>query len=80
MTSSNQSLKLVLDDQEQHIKAYLLPKTMFPKDSILISLQAEKAYQGFTQSGEAPQPDLMYNGSFLRSDWNILDFIVLVTG
>ncbi|WP_435260909.1 hypothetical protein [Tenacibaculum sp. nBUS_03] len=67
-------LKLLFEDKTHDIKAYQLPEKMAPSDSVFIVLKAQKKHKGFTQSGEEPQPDLMYNGSF----GNIHDFLPII--
>jgi len=52
----------VYEDGDLLVYAYLIPTT---NDSLVkINITAQKQYTGFTQSGEDPQPDLMFNGSF----------------
>ncbi|MEM0941305.1 MAG: ABC-2 transporter permease [Bacteroidota bacterium] len=51
-------------DETSGIGAYRIPP-LHRTDSIFsLQVVAEKQYRGFTQSGDAPQPDLMFNGSF----------------
>ncbi|MEM9141535.1 MAG: hypothetical protein AAGA86_01020 [Bacteroidota bacterium] len=68
------SLEAVQRDSVHLLNVYQLPKTLLPNDSIWITLKAQKAYHGFTQSGSEPQPDLMYNGSF----GSIQDFLPII--
>ena len=52
----------VYEDGDLLVSAYLIPTT---NDSLVkINITAQKQYTGFTQGGEDPQPDLMFNGSF----------------
>lgn len=61
---NGKNVKVLFVDEKQDIIAYQLPKKMAPEARILVDLKATKAYKGFTQSGEEPQADIMYNGSF----------------
>ncbi|MEM9649443.1 MAG: hypothetical protein AAF969_13270 [Bacteroidota bacterium] len=74
LESEGVPLSSVLQDSVHLVTAYRLSKTMMPKDSIWLTFKAKKAYKGFTQSGTAPQADLMYNGSF----GDIHDFLPLI--
>lgn len=49
-------------DIDLRISAYLVPNQ--PDSLIDLKINAQKQYIGFTQGGEDPQPDLMFNGSF----------------
>ncbi|NJO87795.1 MAG: hypothetical protein HC831_01690 [Chloroflexia bacterium] len=52
----------IFQDDDLKISAYLISNNL---DSVLIvTVQAQKQYIGFTQGGEDPQPDLMFKGSF----------------
>lgn len=62
LSISGKSLTPVFESKEFRISAYLIPDK---RDSLInLNIQAEKQYLGFTQGGEDPQPDLMFNGSF----------------
>jgi ABC-type transport system involved in multi-copper enzyme maturation permease subunit len=61
---NNTNLSPIVISKEDNLLACVLPRPLFAKDSLLLTLQAHKAYRGFTQSGEAPQADLMFEGSF----------------
>lgn len=58
------ALPVLLDDPTHLLTAYRLPRPLAPGDSLTLRLRGEKAYRGFTQSGDAPQADLTFNGSF----------------
>jgi hypothetical protein len=64
-------------DQVHGIYAYRLPQPLPMSTSVLLELRAEKAYEGFTQSGDEPQPDLMFNGSFgsIRDYLPVIGFV-----
>jgi len=44
-----------------------LPVMIDSTETGLLSFSAKKEYTGFTQSGESPQPDLTFNGSFMNA-------------
>ena len=50
-------------DERLAISAYILH--LLPSDSGTLLVKGERKYIGFTQRGDTPQPELMYNGSFL---------------
>ncbi|MDR7131244.1 ABC-type transport system involved in multi-copper enzyme maturation permease subunit [Algoriphagus sp. 4150] len=60
----NQSLKEVSKDELHHLITYHLPNPLSGGEVVTLQLEAEKQYVGFSPSGENPQADLMFNGSF----------------
>lgn len=52
-------------DERLAISAYVL--NLSPSDSGILAVTGDRKYIGFTQIGETPQPELMYNGSFLHA-------------
>ena len=74
VSSKGKDFKLVRRDTVHNVMVYLLPKKMWPQDTLALIFKAKKEYKGFTQSGSEPQPDLMYNGSF----GSIHDFLPLI--
>ncbi|WP_430906792.1 ABC transporter permease [Maribacter sp. 2-571] len=68
---NNKKVKVVFEDNTHRLWGYRIQPPLSPNDTLVVSLSAEKRYQGFTQSGDEPQTDLTYNGSFGR----IYDFI-----
>jgi hypothetical protein len=62
LSISGKKISPVFEDADLKIASYLIANNT---DSLIhLNLQAQKQYKGFTQSGENPQPDLMFNGSF----------------
>ena len=64
ITADRQPLELVERNPELGMSVYLLPTPLIPGESTMVFIQAVKQYTGFTQSGDDPQPDLTFNGSF----------------
>ncbi|MBW3469558.1 ABC transporter permease [Arthrospiribacter ruber] len=62
LSIAGKELSPIFQDTDLKISAYLISNK---SDSVLnVTIQAQKQYIGFTQGGEDPQPDLMFNGSF----------------
>jgi len=62
LSISGKEVSPIFQDADLKISAYLISNE---SDSVLnVTIQAQKQYIGFTQGGEDPQPDLMFNGSF----------------
>lgn len=64
ITTSGQALKSVWSDEDLKIRAYLIPNEFKAEGVLSLKIKSQKQYSGFTQSGENPQPDLMFNGSY----------------
>ncbi|MEM8969220.1 MAG: hypothetical protein AAGE93_22575, partial [Bacteroidota bacterium] len=72
LTLNGQELKLVKEDEEQNLTAYLIPKADRADSLLQLSLEAEKQYVGFTQSDA--QADLTYQGSYA----SVQDFLPVI--
>jgi ABC-type transport system involved in multi-copper enzyme maturation permease subunit len=64
LSANGVALARLLDDPAHELSAYRLPQPLAPGASVTLRLRAEKAYRGFTQSGDDPQADLTFDGSF----------------
>ena len=60
-------------DERHDLYIYDIPKSAI-NDTLNLVLKASKQYQGFTQSGDNPQADLTFKGSF----GNIRDFLPVI--
>ena len=69
---NEQELKLVKEDEEQNLTAYLIPEDARTDSLLRLSLEAEKQYTGFVQSDF--QADLTYKGSFA----SVQDFLPVI--
>ncbi|MFY7786520.1 MAG: peptidase M1 [Thermoflexibacteraceae bacterium] len=61
----NADLALVLDDKEVRFRAYKLPKTLQPKDTVTLAIGIDFGYKGFMNNGF--NQDLVYNGTFFNT-------------
>jgi ABC-type transport system involved in multi-copper enzyme maturation permease subunit len=66
VSNGQEKLKLLFNDKEQNIQAYLLPQSLQPNDSTIIVYKAKTSYSGFSQND--PQSDLAFNGTLLGRD------------
>lgn len=67
-------LKLLSSDSVHHVFTYQLNSPLDSAARFILNIDARKQYIGFSQSGENPQPDLMFNGSY----GNVHDFLPVI--
>ena len=61
-------------DDRHHVFSCELDSILYPGEKISLNIEANKSYVGFTQSGENPQGDITFNGSF----GNVKDFLPVI--
>ncbi|QKX04990.1 hypothetical protein HN014_08695 [Aquimarina sp. TRL1] len=53
-----------ISKKDEELRMYAIPLSIDTAASGVLSVYSQKEYSGFTQKGENPQPELLFNGSF----------------